>query len=103
VISGAVAVATVEPEVDATAPDEQSQPAPQGEAEGETPLTRAGAPVPKPRPKPDIQVVDESSEPDAPGGVDEPQAAPAAPTVIRPVAPRPVQDQTSTTSRDSYR
>jgi len=100
-ITGAVAVAAVEQEVGATEQDEQSRPAPPGE--GETPLTRSGVPVPKPRPKPDIQVVDEDPAPDGPDRVDEPEAAPAAPTVIRPVAPRPVQDQTSTTSRDSFR
>jgi UPF0755 protein len=97
-----VAVATVEPEVDAAEPDDQSQPAPQGEAESEI-LKRSGAPVPKPRPKPNIQVVDEDSEPDGPDGVDEPQAVPAAPTIIRPAAPRRVQGQTSTSTRDSFR
>jgi len=100
-VTGTVAVATVEPEVDATEPDEQSQTVPQGE--GETPLNRSGGPVPKPRPKPDIQVVDDDPAPDGPDRVDEPQATPAAPTVIRPAAPRRVQSQTSTSTRDSFR
>jgi UPF0755 protein len=100
-ITGAVAVAAVEQEVSATEQNEQSRPAPPGE--GETPLTRSGVPVPKPRPKPDFQVVDEDAAPDGPDRVDEFEAAPAAPTVIRPTSPGPARRQTSTTTRDGFR
>lgn len=98
--TGEVAVVTVEQDVGATEQDEQSRSAPPGE--GETPLTRSGVQVPKPRPKPDFQVVDEDPELEGPGRADEPQAEPEAPTVIRPVAPRPVLRQSSN-SRDSFR
>ena len=71
-------------------------------ADGGTTLTRAGVPVPKPRPKPETQVADDGTTPDEPARAEEPHAAPEAPTVIRPAAPRPVERR-PTTSRDSFR